>query len=52
MDKVIRMAEESSKDLSEKKKKDKPVIRKVIGNVQTTEDPNARKPGPPSYEHG
>ena len=46
MDKVIRMAKRDSKDLSEEKKKDKPVIRKVMGNVQTTED-RTEKARPP-----
>ena len=45
------MAEETSKE-PPREKKDKPVVKKVMGRVTASEDPNAMKPGPPSYEHG
>ena len=45
------MAEKGPKAPQEKKK-DKPVVKKVMGRVTIAEDPNAKKPGPPSYEHG
>lgn len=37
---------------SQKKKKDKPVARKVMGRAGLVKGPNAKKPGPPAYEHG
>jgi hypothetical protein len=52
IDEVIGMSEKKSKDLPREKKKDKPVVRKVMGNVRALEDPAAKKPGPPTYEHG
>jgi hypothetical protein len=45
------MAEEKSKE-PPREKKGKPVVKKVWGRVTATEDPNAKKPGPPAYEHG
>ncbi len=38
--------------MPEENKKRKPVEKKVMGRMQITEDPDARKPGAPSYEHG
>ena len=46
------MVEERSKELPGEKKKDKPVVKKVMGRTNVAPDAEARKPGPPSYQHG
>jgi hypothetical protein len=43
------MAEEKSRG---KKKEHKPVVKKVMGHAGLVKDLNAKKPGPPAYEHG
>jgi len=52
MGSVIRMSGSRSKVSSTEKKKDKPTVRKVMGNVKTWENTDEKKSGPPSYEHG
>ncbi len=43
------MAEDKSEG---KKKDDKPVVKKVMGRAGMPERLGAKKPGPPTYEHG
>ena len=43
---------EEKNEVPEDKKKGKPVVKRVMGRTNVVPDAEARKPGPPSYEHG
>ncbi len=46
------MASEKPEAQPEEEKKDKPVVKKVMGRAGITPSHDAEKHGPPSYEHG